>query len=44
VNAGLLAVAVLALGDKKLAQKWRAWRASQTASIATKPKKSGAKK
>jgi 5-(carboxyamino)imidazole ribonucleotide mutase len=43
VNAGLLAVAVLALGDKKLAKKWRIWRAAQTAAIATKPKKSRAK-
>src|ERR1700733_3105626 len=42
INAGLLAVSVLALGDKKLAQKWRAWRAAQTASIAQKPKRSGA--
>jgi len=44
VNAGLLSVAVLSLGDKKLAAKWRAWRASQTASIAAKPKKTRTKK
>jgi len=44
VNAGLLAVAVLALGDKKLAAKLRAWRSSQTASIAAKPKTTRAKK
>jgi 5-(carboxyamino)imidazole ribonucleotide mutase len=44
VNAGLLAIAILAQGDKKLAQKWRAWRASQTASVAVKPKNSRRKK
>jgi 5-(carboxyamino)imidazole ribonucleotide mutase len=37
VNAGLLAVSVLALADKKLAVKWRKWRTAQTASIAMKP-------
>ncbi len=38
INAGLLAVSVLALSDKKLAQKLRIWRAAQTASVAKKPK------
>jgi 5-(carboxyamino)imidazole ribonucleotide mutase len=38
VNAALLAVSVLALGDKALAKKWRMWRAKQTASIGKKPK------
>jgi len=37
INAGLLVVAVLALGDKKLAKKWSAWRSRQTASVAIKP-------
>jgi 5-(carboxyamino)imidazole ribonucleotide mutase len=37
INAGLLAASVLALGDKKLAAKWRVWRAQQTASIGMKP-------
>jgi 5-(carboxyamino)imidazole ribonucleotide mutase len=44
VNAGLLAVAVVALGDKKIAQKLRNWRSAQTAAIATKPKNTRAKK
>ncbi len=43
-NAGLLAVSILALGDKKLAQKYKTWRAQQTASIAQKPKKARKKK
>lgn len=38
-NAGLLAVSILALQDKKLAQRLRNWRAAQTASIAKKPPK-----
>jgi 5-(carboxyamino)imidazole ribonucleotide mutase len=38
-NAGLLAVSVLALQDRKLAQKLRTWRASQTAAVKSKPKK-----
>ncbi|MGE3623873.1 MAG: 5-(carboxyamino)imidazole ribonucleotide mutase [Bdellovibrionales bacterium] len=38
VNAGLLAVSVVALGDKKLAKEYRLWRLAQTASIAHKPK------
>lgn len=37
-NAGLLAVSILALKDKKLAAKLRRWRDAQTASIALKPK------
>ncbi len=37
-NAGLLAVAVLALQDEILAQELRNWRSAQTASIAEKPK------
>jgi 5-(carboxyamino)imidazole ribonucleotide mutase len=44
VNAGLLAVAVLALQDKVLAQELRNWRAAQTASIAHKPKSKKKKK
>jgi len=43
-NAGLLAVAVLALSDKALAQKWRYFRREQTKAIAMKPKKVGARK
>jgi 5-(carboxyamino)imidazole ribonucleotide mutase len=39
VNAGLLAVAILALKDKHLAQHLRNWRAAQTASIAQQPNK-----
>lgn len=38
VNAALLAVAVLALNDEKLAQKIDQWRAKQTASVADAPK------
>ncbi|MDE2029352.1 MAG: 5-(carboxyamino)imidazole ribonucleotide mutase [Alphaproteobacteria bacterium] len=37
INAGLLAVSVLALGDEKLAAKLARWRAKQTASVAQKP-------
>jgi 5-(carboxyamino)imidazole ribonucleotide mutase len=44
VNAGLLAVAVLALQDKVLAQELRNWRSAQTASIAQKPKTKRKKK
>ncbi len=44
INAGLLAVAILALSDKKLAASLRQWRASQTASIATNPIKGRKKK
>ena len=36
-NAALLAAAVLALYDDKLAQRLDAWRAAQTAKIATEP-------
>lgn len=43
-NAGLLAVSVLALQDKKLALRLRSWRAAQTASIALKPKTKRKKK
>ena len=38
-NAALLAVAVLALHDSKLAQKLTLWRKAQTASVKMKPKK-----
>lgn len=38
-NAALLAVAVLALKDPKLAQKLALWREAQTAAVAIKPKK-----
>jgi 5-(carboxyamino)imidazole ribonucleotide mutase len=44
INAALMAVAILALEDKKLAQKWRTWRAAQTSAVAAKPKKSAKKK
>jgi len=45
INAGLLAVAILALGDKSLAARLRMWRAAQTASIAMSPgRNSGGKK
>jgi 5-(carboxyamino)imidazole ribonucleotide mutase len=37
-NAALLATSVLALGDKKLAQKLLKWRGVQTANVAEKPK------
>ena len=36
-NAALLAAAVLALNDDKLAQRLDAWRASQTAKVAAEP-------
>lgn len=36
-NAGLLAVAILALSDKELANKLRMWRIAQTASIPLSP-------
>lgn len=38
-NAALLAIAVLALQDPKLARKLGSWRAAQTATVAKKPKK-----
>jgi 5-(carboxyamino)imidazole ribonucleotide mutase len=37
VNAGLLAAAILALGDAELAERLAALRAEQTASVATEP-------
>jgi 5-(carboxyamino)imidazole ribonucleotide mutase len=37
VNAGLLAAAILALGDAALAQRLAALRAEQTAGVATEP-------
>ena len=37
VNAGLLAAAILALGDADLAERLAALRAEQTASVATEP-------
>lgn len=43
-NAALLAIAVLALQDKKLAKKLVAWRAEQAAAIPMKPVKEGARK
>ena len=36
-NAGLLAIAILALADPVLSQQLQAWRAAQTASVATDP-------
>jgi 5-(carboxyamino)imidazole ribonucleotide mutase len=39
INAGLLAVSILALHDKKLAAKFALWRTAQTASVAKKPQK-----
>ncbi len=38
VNAALLAAAVLALNDKKIAKSLDAWRARRTAAVAEKPK------
>lgn len=43
-NAGLLAVSILALEDKKLAVKLAKWRAAQTASVGKKPKSAKKKK
>ena len=37
-NAALLAVSILALSDTALAERLRAWRADQTASVALDPK------
>jgi len=37
-NAALLAASILALSDKKLAERLRKWRAAQTASIGLDPK------
>ena len=39
INAALLAVAVLALHDKRLDKELRHWRTAQTASVAQTPKK-----
>jgi len=36
-NAGLMAAAILALGDAELSQRLRDWRARQTADVATDP-------
>jgi 5-(carboxyamino)imidazole ribonucleotide mutase len=38
MNAALLAAAVLALSDAKLAKRLDAWRARQTKSVAKRPK------
>jgi len=38
INAALLAAAVLALSDAKIAKRLDAWRARQTKSVAMKPK------
>ena len=38
INAGLLAAAVLALSDEKIAKRLDDWRAQQTAAVAKKPK------
>ena len=37
INAGLLAVSILAVSDEALATKLEEWRANQTASVATDP-------
>ena len=37
INAGLLAVSILALSNEKLAKKLSAWRDKQTASVALEP-------
>ena len=39
INAGLLAVSILALNDKKLAARFSKWRLAQTASVGKKPAK-----
>ena len=41
VNAALLAAAVLALSDEKLATRLEAWRAAQTEAVAEQPKDEG---
>jgi 5-(carboxyamino)imidazole ribonucleotide mutase len=38
INAALLAAAVLALSDQRLAKRLDAWRASQTDAVARRPK------
>ncbi len=40
-NAGLLAAAILALGDEALARRLSDWRAAQTASVADDPSNAG---
>lgn len=37
INAGLLAVAILATSDEALAERLKAWRAAQTGSVADSP-------
>lgn len=37
INAGLLAAAILATGDKALTERLKAWRARQTDGVATDP-------
>ena len=37
INAALLAAAILALGDKRLAARLDQWRAAQTDSVALRP-------
>ncbi|AJP73930.1 5-(carboxyamino)imidazole ribonucleotide mutase [Sphingomonas hengshuiensis] len=37
INAGLLAAAILATSDEALSQRLQAWRAAQTAGVATDP-------
>jgi 5-(carboxyamino)imidazole ribonucleotide mutase len=41
INAALLAAAILALEDGKLADRLDAWRAKQTAGVAERPKQDG---
>ena len=41
VNAALLAAAILALNDDKLAARLDAWRAKQTSAVAERPKHDG---
>lgn len=41
VNAALLAAAILAGGDPGLAERLDAWRAAQTAAVATEPQREG---
>src|ERR1700748_2691947 len=43
VNAALLAAAVLALSDEKLAARLEAWRAQRTAEVAERPEDAGRK-
>ena len=41
INAALLAAAVLALADEKLAERLAAWRAAQTLAVAERPEDEG---